>query len=87
METGPAASLSNTHVPFSFSAVSVVGHGRWRNGEKKKKEKELLATHSKLLNTWIENFDSRNIFSSREYMFLEKLKERERRRLRGGGSV
>lgn len=54
---------------------------------KKKKEKELLATHSKLLNTWIENFDSRNIFSSREYMFLEKLKERERRRLRGGGSV
>lgn len=39
METGPAASLSNTHVPFSFSAVSVVGHGRWRNGEKKKKRK------------------------------------------------
>lgn len=37
METGPAASLSNTHVPFSFSAVSVVGHGRWRNGEKKRK--------------------------------------------------
>ena len=71
METGPAASLSNTHVPFSFSAVGVVGHGQWRNGGKKKrkKEKEELPV--------IYTYPLLNIYTDRElrfekYFFLER---------------
>lgn len=42
VETGPAASLSNTHVPFSFSGV--VGHARCNGKRNKKKEKEYTYT-------------------------------------------
>lgn len=68
METGPAASLSNTHVPFSFSAVSVVGHGRWRNEEKKKKKKKKNTGYTAEV---VEYLDRELRFE--EYFFFEKI--------------
>lgn len=67
METGPAASLSNTHVPFSFSAVSVVGHGRWRNGKKKKKRKRTTGYTLEV----VEYLDRELRFE--EYFFFERI--------------
>lgn len=46
METGPAASLSNTHVPFSFSAVGVVGPRSMVQPREKKKKKKKSYTPS-----------------------------------------
>lgn len=63
METGPAASLSNTHVPFSFSAVGVVGPRSMAQRGKKKKRKR------RAIHVVVEYLDRHLRFE--KYFFLE----------------
>lgn len=64
METGPAASLSNTHVPFSFSAVGVVGpRSMAQRGKKKKRKRRAIHLVVEYLDRHL-----REIFFPREYI-------------------